>query len=209
MIIKDHLEECISRYKELEACKCDMLIAFEILKRVFASGGKLLICGNGGSASDSSHIAGELLKSFCVKREIDKNFAERVGEEIAHNLQGALPAVSLPDMVAINTAYANDCNPQYCFAQLVYGLGHAHDALLCISTSGNAENVNLAAKVAKAKGMPVIGLSGKTGGKLNANVDVCIRVPETETFKIQELHLPLYHALCLMLEQHFFEKKEC
>lgn len=201
----DHLDTLISRYPVLESCKCDLLTTFEILKKVFESGGKLLICGNGGSASDASHIAGELLKSFCVKRHVEKNFAERVGEEIASNLQGALPAIALPEMIAINSAYANDCNPAYSFAQLVYGLGRQNDALLCISTSGNAKNVHLAAKVAKAKHIPVIGLSGETGGILKADSDVCIRVPETETFKIQELHLPVYHALCLMLEQYFFD----
>jgi D-sedoheptulose 7-phosphate isomerase len=165
---------------------------------------KLLICGNGGSASDSGHIAGELLKNFCTKRKIDDGVRKIIGDDIADNLQGALPAISLPDMVAINTAYANDCNPHYCFAQLTYGLGKSEDTLLCISTSGNAKNVILAAIVAKTKGMNVIGLTGKTGGDLVQHCDVCIRAPESETFKVQELHLPIYHTLCLMLEQIFF-----
>jgi D-sedoheptulose 7-phosphate isomerase len=170
----------------------------------FRNGGKLLICGNGGSASDSGHMAGELLKSFCIRREIDGGIRGAVGDEIADNLQGALPAISLPDMVAINTAYANDCDPRYCFAQLVYGLGNAGDALVCISTSGNAKNVTIAARVAKAKGMRIIGLTGLTGGALATHCDICIKAPESVTFRVQELHLPIYHTLCLMLEQNFF-----
>jgi D-sedoheptulose 7-phosphate isomerase len=181
-----------------------MEVAHLTIENAFKNGGKLLICGNGGSASDSGHIAGELLKSFRVQRPIDGTVRLAVGDEIAGNLQGALPAISLPDMVAINTAYANDCNPQYCFAQLTYGLGSGGDVLLCISTSGNAKNVIAAATVARAKKMIVVGLTGATGGNLAAHCDVCIKAPEFETFKIQELHLPIYHALCLMLEQSFF-----
>jgi D-sedoheptulose 7-phosphate isomerase len=149
-------------------------------------------------------MAGELLKSFAMQRKIDESVRKIVGDAIADNLQGALPAISLPDMVAINTAYANDCNPQYCFAQLVYGLGNAGDSLLCISTSGNAKNVISAAIVAKAKGMRVIGLSGATGGNLAEHCHPCIKAPEVKTFKIQELHLPIYHTICLMLEETFF-----
>lgn len=204
----DHLSECLQRYPQLIACKNDIQRAHDIIAASYRLNGKLLICGNGGSASDSGHIAGELLKSFCKKREINAEVKSIIGDEIASNVQGALPAISLPDMVSINTAYANDCNPQYCYAQLVYGLGNAGDVLLAISTSGNAKNVNLAAIVAHAKKMPVIGLSGKSGGKLLSNCDVCIRVPEIETFKIQELHLPVYHTLCLMLEETFFGQSE-
>jgi D-sedoheptulose 7-phosphate isomerase len=165
---------------------------------------KLLICGNGDSASDSGHIAGELLKSFCTKRKVDEAIRKTLGNDIADNLQGVLPDISLPDMVEINSAYANDFNPQYCFAQLTYGLGKSKDTLLCISTSGNAKNVILAAIVSKAKNMDVIGLTGAMGGDLAQHCDVCTKVPESETFKVQELHLPIYHTFCLMLEQIFF-----
>lgn len=204
----DHLSECLQRYPQLLSCKNDIQQAHDIIAASYRSNGKLLICGNGGSASDSGHIAGELLKSFCKKRKINAEIKNIIGDEIAGNLQGALPAISLPDMVSINTAYANDCNPQYCYAQLVYGLGNAGDVLLAISTSGNAKNVNLAAIIAHAKKMLVIGLSGKSGGQLLSNCNVCIRVPEIETFKIQELHLPVYHTLCLMLEETFFGQSE-
>ncbi|MDR2776920.1 MAG: SIS domain-containing protein [Puniceicoccales bacterium] len=200
----DYLSDCLKRYPPLVICENDIKHACDLIANSFRNECKLLICGNGGSAADSSHIAGELLKSFCTKRKVDEVVRKMVGNEIADNLQGALPAISLPDMVAINSAYANDCNPQYCFAQLTYGLGKSKDTLLCISTSGNAKNVILAAIVAKAKNMNVIGLTGKTGGGLAQHCDICIKAPESETFKIQELHLPIYHTLCLMLEQIFF-----
>jgi D-sedoheptulose 7-phosphate isomerase len=200
----DYLADCLERYPKLAVCEGAIRLAHDTITKSFKNRGKLLICGNGGSASDSGHIAGELLKSFRVKRKIDDGVMRAVGAEIAGNLQGALPAISLPDMVAINTAYANDCNPQYCFAQLVYGLGRGGDALLCISTSGNAKNVILAADVARAMGIATIGLTGISGGELVEHCDLCIGAPESETFKIQELHLPIYHTLCLMLEQTFF-----
>ncbi|MDR1413790.1 MAG: SIS domain-containing protein [Puniceicoccales bacterium] len=200
----DYLSDCLQRYPQLTVCKTDIQSAYSTLTETFRCGGKLLICGNGGSASDSGHIAGELLKSFAMPRKIEENMRRALGDDIADNLQGALPAISLADMVAINTAYANDCNPQYCFAQLAYGLGSRGDTLLCISTSGNAKNVILAAIVGKAKGMHVLGLSGSSGGNLANHCHICIKVPETKTFKIQELHLPIYHTLCLMLEQTFF-----
>jgi D-sedoheptulose 7-phosphate isomerase len=200
----DYLSNCLERYPLLVTCENNIKYACDMIANSFRNECKLLICGNGGSASDSGHIAGELLKSFCTKRKVDETIRKALGNDIADNLQGALPAISLPDMVAINSAYANDCNPQYCFAQLTYGLGKSKDTLLCISTSGNAKNVILAAIVAKAKNMNVIGLTGATGGDLAQHCDVCIKVPESETFKVQELHLPVYHTLCLMLEQIFF-----
>ncbi|MDR1891281.1 MAG: SIS domain-containing protein [Puniceicoccales bacterium] len=200
----DYLSDCLKRYPQLAACEDDIKCACDLIANSFRNECKLLICGNGGSASDSGHMAGELLKSFRVQRKVDEKIKKVIGDNVADNLQGALPAISLPDMVAINTAYANDCNPQYCFAQLTYGLGKNKDTLLCISTSGNAKNVILAAIVAKAKNMNVIGLTGETGGNLAQHCDICIKAPESETFKIQELHLPIYHTLCLMLEQIFF-----
>ncbi|MDE6432194.1 MAG: SIS domain-containing protein [Opitutales bacterium] len=198
-------DDFFKRYPQLTVCQQDILSAYELMRNTFANGNKLLLCGNGGSASDCSHISGELLKSFKKKRPVPTEFRNIVGNDVADNLQGALPAISLPEMVGINTAYCNDCDPQYNFAQLVYGLGRPNDALLAISTSGNSKNVNLAATVAKAKKITVIGLTGQSGGMLCAKCDVCIKVPECETFKVQELHLPVYHALCLMLENELFK----
>jgi D-sedoheptulose 7-phosphate isomerase len=185
-----------------------MEAVYDILRISFEQGGKLLICGNGGSASDSGHMAAELLKSFLLPRPIPTRECARLGEDLSSKLQGALPAISLPDFVAINTAYANDCDPHYHFAQLTWAFGNPQDILFGISTSGNAKNVCLAAQVARAKGMKVVGLSGKTGGTLKPLCDACICVPEEETYKIQELHLPIYHTLCAMLEQYFFSQKE-
>lgn len=204
IIMRDFFAECLERYPVLEHCKNDILKSCNLLENAFRLGKKLLLCGNGGSAADCGHIAGELLKSFKSKRLVEDDFRRSAGDEIADNLQGALPAISLPDMVSINTAYANDCDPKYNFAQLVYALGFSGDVLLAISTSGNAKNVNLAATVARAKSMTVVGLTGESGGALAEKCDSCIRVPESETFKVQELHLPVYHTLCLMLEQKFF-----
>jgi D-sedoheptulose 7-phosphate isomerase len=200
----DYLRDCMDKYPQLEQCRADMARAHDAIAASFRRGGKLLTCGNGGSASDAGHIMGELMKSFRSKRWIDENFRKSVGGDIADNLQGALPTISLPDFVAINTAYANDCNSCYCFAQLVYGLANGGDSLLCISTSGNAKNIILAATVAMAKGMSVIGLTGMTGGDLAEHCSICIKAPETLTHRIQELHLPIYHTLCLMLERTFF-----
>ena len=202
--MRDFLKELLQRYPMLTPCAEDVQKMVLCLKQGFLSSKKLLICGNGGSASDAGHIVGELLKSFVVKRPIDPLVASALGPAIANELEGALPAISLPDMVAISSAYANDRNPQFAFAQLTYGLGMAGDVLLAISTSGNSENVLLACQVAHAKGMQVLGLTGKSGGKLKALCDHCVCVPEEETFKIQELHLPVYHAICLMLEQALF-----
>jgi D-sedoheptulose 7-phosphate isomerase len=144
-----------------------------------------------------------LLKTFKSKRLVLDNFTHSVGDELADTLQGALRAISLPDVIAINTAYANDCDPKYNFVQLVYGFGFRGDVLLAISASGNAKNVQLAAIAARAKGMPVVGLTGESGGTLASKCDLCIRVPESETLNLRDLHLPVYHLLCLMLEQRF------
>lgn len=203
--MRDIFDKLIGRYPVLKVCADDILAAYHAIEHTFKSGKYLLLCGNGGSASDCGHIAGELLKSFKKTRTVSPKFRSLVGDAIADNLQGSLPAISLPDMVGINTAFCNDCDPKYNFAQLVYGLGREGDTLLAISTSGNSKNINLAATVAKAKGLTVIGLTGETGGTLYEKCDTCIRVPEHETFKIQELHLPIYHALCQMLEDTLFE----
>ena len=169
------------------------------------------MAGNGGSASDAEHIVGELMKGFVKQRKVSEEYAQRLidadaelGKELADKLQGALPAIALVDHVALSTAYLNDVDPMLGFAQQVNGYGKAEDVFLGISTSGNSQNILYACAAARAKGMKIIGLTGRDGGKLKEAADVAIVVPETETFKIQELHLPVYHALCLMLEESFF-----
>lgn len=199
-----NIQECVRRYPVLAACEKEMMQAFACIRDAYANKAKLLLCGNGGSASDSDHISGELLKGFGQKRPLSKEWQDRLGAHLASKLQGSLPALPLPMFASLMTAYANDCDAEYVYAQLVWGLGNAGDALLCLSTSGNSKNVLRAAEVAQAKGLFCIGLTGKTGGQLKELMDVCICVPETEVYKIQELHLPIYHALCLDLEAAFF-----
>lgn len=210
-MMEEHLNHLIDRYPKLIVCKEDIMRAYELLETAYQSGRKLLVCGNGGSASDSEHIVGELMKEFKLKRKIYGNQATalkeidpELGQVLADNLQGALPAISLTGHSALQTAYMNDAVPELVFAQQVNGYGKAGDVFLGISTSGNSKNVLYAAVNAKAKGLKVIGLTGAKENKLMKFADVCIRVPETETYKIQELHLPVYHCLCLMLEQKFF-----
>lgn len=209
-----HLEQLITRYPALETVKEDIYEAFLTIKTCYEAGGKLLVAGNGGSAADAEHIVGELMKGFVLPRKIAPEFAEKLlsantqlGAVLAENLQGALPAIALDGHLALSTAYANDCEPTLCFAQQVYGYGNTGDVLLAISTSGNSKNILYAVTVARAKGMKVIGLTGEKESMLSAAADVCIRVPEVETFMAQELHLPVYHCLCLMLEEYFFGKK--
>lgn len=205
------IDELLERYPQLTTCKKTMMQAFSLLSHSFRSYGKLLICGNGGSAADAEHIVGELMKGFKNPRKLDneyqemlKNIDKTLGDKLASQLQGALPAIALDGHPALSTAYINDCEPLMCFAQQVNGYGREGDVLLGISTSGNSQNVIYAAVTAKAKGMKVIGLTGAKDSKLSELADVCIQVPETETYKIQELHLPVYHCLCLMLEEEFF-----
>lgn len=209
----NQIELLIQRYPLLKGCIDDIQAAFELLKESYEQHGKLLVCGNGGSAADAEHIVGELMKGFKNSRKLDattvdalKTIDLEMGEVLAQNLQGALPTIALDGHVALSTAYMNDCAPLLCFAQQVNGFGKIGDVLLGISTSGNSENVLYAVITAKAKGMKVIGLTGAKDSKLAAMADVCIRVPQTETYMIQELHLPVYHCLCLMLEDYFFIK---
>ncbi len=205
------LDILIERYPQLTSIREDIYNAFRLIADSYRNGGKLLITGNGGSAADSEHIVGELMKSFVKSRRLSDDFKQtlsnvdvEMGETLAKHLQGSLPAIALDGHVALSTAYQNDCEPLLCFAQQVNGYGNSGDVFLGISTSGNSQNVLYAAITAKAKGLKVIGLTGKKDSKLSALADVCIRVPETETYKIQELHLPVYHTLCLMLEEEFF-----
>lgn len=209
--MEEHLNHLVDRYPKLIACKEDIMRAYELLETAYKNGRKLLVCGNGGSASDSEHIVGELMKEFKLKRQIYGNQAtalkeidSELGQVLADNLQGALPAISLTGHSSLQTAYMNDAVPELVFAQQVNGYGKPEDVFLGISTSGNSKNVLYAAVTAKAKGLKVIGLTGAKESKLMKFADVCIRVPETETYKIQELHLPVYHCLCLMLEQKYF-----
>ena len=208
----EYLEELTSRYPVLEAVKGDVLAAYEILRDCYAGGGKVMIAGNGGSCADSEHIVGELMKGFVKRRPVSGDFAaalkkadEKRGEELASCLQGGLPAIALTGHAGLSTAFLNDVNGEMIYAQQLYGYGKKGDVFIGISTSGNAENVMYAVAVAKASGIKTIGLTGRDGGKMAEACDCSIVVPSDETFKIQELHLPIYHALCLMLEEHFYE----
>lgn len=212
--MEEQLNLLIDRYPKLAFCKENIRIAYELLEAAYTSGRKLLVCGNGGSASDSEHIVGELMKEFKLKRKVYsdqavalKEIDSELGPVLADNLQGALPAICLTGHSSLTTAFMNDANADLVFAQQVNGYGKPGDVFLGISTSGNSKNVLYAAVNAKAKGLKVIGLTGDKENKLMKYADVCIRVPETETYKIQELHLPVYHCLCLMLEEKFFGKK--
>lgn len=198
------LQELIMRHPALANCECQIRNAFDTLRKCYQSNRKVLVCGNGGSAADADHIVGELLNKFKKKRKIDPAIAAKLPKYLADNLVGALPAVSLSAMTAALTAIANDANWHVSFAQQVYGLGNPGDVLIAISTSGNSPNCVNAALVANAKDMHVIALTGETGGKLATLAETAICVPETETFKIQELHLPVYHALCAAIEDTLF-----
>jgi len=198
---------------ELKICEEDIIRAFVLIRDCFKNNGKLLICGNGGSAADSEHIVSELMKGFRLKRELtldDENklkeaFPDDSGYLINH-LQRALPAISLASHTAFMTAYANDEEPDMVFAQQVYGYGRKYDVLLALSTSGSSANVVNAVKTAKAFGLSVVGMTGRSGGKMKDLCDVCIRVPANETYHIQQYHQAIYHALCALLEDDFFGK---
>ena len=196
--------ELYERYPQLKGCEGEIAKAFDLLLTCYKNGGKVLTCGNGGSAADAEHIVGELLKKFRKHRDIDSGIAAKLPPELVAKLEGALPAVSLVSMSGILTAFANDVAWETAFAQQVYGLGKPGDVLIALSTSGNSANCVNAALVAKAKGLKVVSMTGEGGGKLSTLADAAIRVPESETYKIQELHLPVYHALCAELEKSLF-----
>ena len=209
--INKHIDLLCERYPALKIVEDDIGRAYQILEDSYKNGGKLLVAGNGGSAADAEHIVGELMKGFKLPRKPQSDFADKLiqtntelGAVLAENLQGALPAIALDGHPALSTAYMNDCEPLLCFAQQVNGYGKTGDVFLGISTSGNSKNVLYAATTAHAKGMKVIGLTGAKSSKLEQMSDVCIKVPQTETYMIQEFHLPVYHCLCLMLEDEFF-----
>lgn len=202
------------RFPSLFDSKNDIETVVSMMLEAYRSGGKILLCGNGGSCADCDHIVGELMKSFMYERKPDCNTVEKlktqfgsVTEKVASCLQVGIPAISLPSQSAVLTAYLNDVAPEYVYAQLVYGYAKENDMLLCLSTSGNSKNVVNAAKVAKAFGIKTASITGANESKLSELCDVCVRVPETETYKVQELTLPVYHHLCASIEKTLFGGK--
>lgn len=209
--LKRHIELLIERYPVLTICKENIIDSYRIMEEAYENGGKLLIAGNGGSAADSEHIAGELMKRFKAPRPITQDFAQKLitidpkrGRELARNLERGLMAIPLVAHEALTTAYINDVDGLGVFAQQLFGYGREGDVFLGISTSGNSRNIMNATVVARALGIKVIGLTGADGGELASVADASVKVPETETYRVQELHLPVYHCWCLMLEEHFF-----
>lgn len=209
------VDDLIRRYPVLSVCKEDLVAAVEAICASYRANHKVLVCGNGGSASDAEHVVGELMKGFLMPRKLDTAMYEKMkqvcpdeADYFMKNLQGALPALSMVNQVALNTAFANDQAPDLSFAQQMLGMGDAGDVLLGISTSGNSTNVIYAVQMAKVKGVKSVVLTGKKGGKLKPLADICICVPDDETFRIQELHLPVYHMLCIAAENEFFGAAE-
>lgn len=209
--LQKRIDLLIKRYPKLEIIQSEIKQAYIVLEECYANGGKLLIAGNGGSAADAEHITGELMKRFKIKRPVSKEFAEKLqevdpvrGKQLAENLECSLMAIPLVAHEALTTAYINDVDGYGVFAQQLFGYGRKGDVFLGISTSGNSRNILNATVVAKALGMKVIGLTGESGGELAQIADVAVKVPEKETYMIQELHLPIYHCWCLMLEERFF-----
>lgn len=207
------VDALIERHSSLGVCRNNIISAYQVLEDCFSSDGKLLIAGNGGSAADAEHMAGELMKRFRTPRPVPADFADRLrvvdpvrGEALSHNLEQCLMAIPLVAHEAMTTAYINDVDGYGVFAQQLYGFGRPGDVFLGISTSGNSRNVLSATVVARALGIKVIGLTGEDGGELAKVSDIAVRVPERETYLIQELHLPVYHCWCMMLEEHFFGK---
>ena len=211
------VDTLIARYPALEGCGTDIRAAITALCECYRAGGKLIVCGNGGSASDAEHIVGELMKGFLLPRHLDEAMLDklhavcdakdpRAVDYFMQNLQGALPAISLPSQLAISTAFSNDQAPDLTFAQQVLGLGKEGDILLGITTSGNSKNVIYAFEIAKALGLTTIALTGTPGGRIAADdlADIVIKAPASETYVIQEYHLPIYHALCIAAEEEFF-----
>ncbi|MGO4698416.1 SIS domain-containing protein [Paenibacillus sp. 2TAB26] len=206
-----HLQALYAKYPDLKECLPEIQQSFSLLETCYRHNGKVLVAGNGGSAADSEHIVGELMKSFMLTRSVPETFRHQFtqlfpeeADEICNGLQGALPAISLVSQSAFMTAYANDVDSDMVFAQQVYGYGNEGDVFLSLSTSGNSRNIIRALQIAKAKGMKTVGLTGKSGGKMKVLCDVTITVPYYETPDVQERHLPIYHTLCIMLEEVFF-----
>ena len=209
--MEKNMDRLTERYPALNECREDITAAVTLTVDTFEKGGKLLLCGNGGSAADCEHISGELLKGFMSKRSLTDGKRREMRESypledgVLDKLQMGLAAIPLTSLSALGTAFSNDVDPDLIFAQGVFALGRKGDTLIAMSTSGNSKNVVIAAEVAKSVGMTVIGLTGKKGGKLKEVCDVCICAPEEETYKVQEYHLPIYHYLCREVEKHFFD----
>lgn len=209
--VQKHLELFCERYPTLVPIKEDILNTYTILEECYKNGGKLLIAGNGGSAADAEHIVGELMKKFKISRPVPETLAEKleiidpvIGKQLANDLEQGLMAIPLVAHEALTTAYLNDVGSLSVYAQQLYGYGRPGDVFLGISTSGNSQNILYATVLAKAIGMKTIGLTGRAGGNMSKLADITIRVPADETYMIQELHLPVYHCLCLILEEYFF-----
>ena len=199
-------ESLLIRYPSLEVCKDDILNAFKAIDNCYMNGGKLLCCGNGGSAADCDHLVGELMKGFLKKRPLNESEKSAFSSSfVADNLQKGLPAISLCAHSALMTAFSNDESPSFVFAQQVYAYAAKNDVLVAFSTSGNSENVVFAVEAAKAAGIISIGITGAKESRLSELCEICIRLPETETYKIQELTLPVYHCLAAMIEDNFFK----
>lgn len=210
--MEDMLKELMERYPELGSTKSEIINARNMVINTLEKGGKVLLCGNGGSAADCDHISGELLKGFLNKRPLTQDDLNRFstiegGYDLACKLQYGLPAIPLPAFNSLISAYSNDVDASAVYAQLVMALGTPGDLLVCITTSGNSVNIINAAMTAKNRGLSTIGMTGSHGGKLLSLVDCCIRVPEEETYKVQELHLPVYHYICAAVEAHFFPQE--
>ena len=201
---QDIFDGLFARYPALETCRADVHAAFDALAAAYRAGGKVLCCGNGGSASDCEHIVGELLKKFKKRRAVPGEVAAKLRPELVAKLEGSLSAISLVSMSGILTAFANDVTWETAFAQQVLGLANPDDVLIALSTSGNSANCVAAAEVMKAVGGKSIAFTGAKESRLSEVCDVTIRVPETETYKVQELHLPIYHALCAAIEEELF-----
>ncbi len=218
---REYVTLLTERYPKLKAIEGQIEDAYQVLETCYENGGKLLIAGNGGSCADAEHIVGELMKGFVKRRKVneeeqalleqagrqiceDSRLEENLGKELAECLQGGLPAIALTGHNGLSTAFLNDVNGEMIYAQQLWGYGKPGDVFLGISTSGNSKNILYALAAAKAKGLKTVVLTGRDGGKLAKSADAAIIVPEQETYQIQELHLPVYHTLCLMLEEHFF-----
>jgi D-sedoheptulose 7-phosphate isomerase len=201
--LNKHLVQLFEAHPVLEVCADDIEGAYELLRHCFAAGGKVLVCGNGGSAADAEHWAGELLKGFVARRPLTGEERAGLNPKLGDRLQGALPMIPLTGFISYRTAFANDVDPELVFAQLVWALGRPGDVLAALSTSGDS-NVCLAAEAARARQMKVVALTGLGGGKLDSLADVGIRVPARDPYLVQEYHLPIYHRLTLMLEDEFF-----
>ena len=206
----NYIDDFAERYPDLGYLSGCILAAVDKMAECYKSGGKILICGNGGSAADAEHISGELLKGFISKRPADGAELEKLDAALgdkAKKLQRGIPAIPLTSLSAALSAFANDVDAELVFAQLTYALGRAGDVLICLSTSGNSKNVVAAAKVAREMGITTVALTGESGGELREICDITLAVPECETYKVQEYHLPIYHAICAELERILFVSK--